>query len=412
MRVLRAVLFFAVVAIACPCVAQLDFELACPTGFSPLMTGGKTYNSQTKKWRANFCVSATGNGHVVCMADGCFGNGGAALTSAVITNAGLFTNTQMNEYLQSLLHGCSPLTEYQALQGGGGQFSTDALTGCIALPAGATVHNANAVAGYVSSSSSTQTAGGGVSGGYFSARCLVTGSSCWGINPIISDTVGITTKLVGGEIDLATYGTPSYVAGLIITGIWKGTMPANNSVGLQIAAGPTSTTAPGVAIAVGEASSTVHALQIFPTSPANSSPSQDIAFVSRDSGGTVLFGNIFLDTAGDLIFGPSAGAFTIMTKPSFNTGVNPDGSGFKHKRVAGCATAASLAATCTTVVTWGSAFADANYTATCTGDLTTSGVPLNGGLTAKAGASVTFKTVSATAAAAQYTTIDCVAVHD
>jgi hypothetical protein len=105
-------------------------------------------------------------------------------------------------------------------------------------------------------------------------------------------------------------------------------------------------------------------------------------------------------------------------KSSFNggvvlgTSVAPDGSGFKHKRVAGCATAASLAATCTTTVTWTTAFADASYSATCNGDLITSGVPLNGGLTAKLAASVTFQTVSGTAAAAQYTTVDCIAVHD
>lgn len=87
-------------------------------------------------------------------------------------------------------------------------------------------------------------------------------------------------------------------------------------------------------------------------------------------------------------------------------------SAIQTLRVAGCATAASLAATCTTVVTWPVAFPDANYTASCTGDLITSGVPGNGGFTAKAAASVTFQTVSFTAAAAQYTTLDCYAIHD
>jgi hypothetical protein len=87
-------------------------------------------------------------------------------------------------------------------------------------------------------------------------------------------------------------------------------------------------------------------------------------------------------------------------------------AGIQVKRSAGCATAASLAATCTTVMTWPTTFADTNYTVSCVGSLITSGVPLNGGLTAKANGSVTFQTVSGTAAAAQYTNIECTAVHD
>lgn len=89
------------------------------------------------------------------------------------------------------------------------------------------------------------------------------------------------------------------------------------------------------------------------------------------------------------------------------------GSGYQAIRtVAGCATAASLAAVCTTTVTWTTAFADANYTPHCDGLVIAAGVPLNGGITAKLAASVTFQTVSATAAAAQFTNIVCSAFHD
>lgn len=80
--------------------------------------------------------------------------------------------------------------------------------------------------------------------------------------------------------------------------------------------------------------------------------------------------------------------------------------------VAGCATAAVAGSTCTTTVTWNTTFADQNYTPVCGGELVTSGVPVNGGLTAKANGSITFQTVAGTAAAAQYTGIDCTAVHD
>lgn len=95
------------------------------------------------------------------------------------------------------------------------------------------------------------------------------------------------------------------------------------------------------------------------------------------------------------------------------TGVDGNGSGFKHIRgIGGCATGAAAGDTCTTVVNWSTTFADANYTAQCGGRLVTSGVPLNGGITAQDAASVTFQTVAGTAAAAQYTNIDCIAVHD
>lgn len=90
-------------------------------------------------------------------------------------------------------------------------------------------------------------------------------------------------------------------------------------------------------------------------------------------------------------------------------------AGYQTKRVAGCATAASLNATCDTTVTWTTAFADANYTAVCVGDVVTSGIPIVQGIdisAAKTGASITVRTISITAAAAQFTTIDCTAQHD
>jgi hypothetical protein len=97
-----------------------------------------------------------------------------------------------------------------------------------------------------------------------------------------------------------------------------------------------------------------------------------------------------------------------------NKGISPSsGSGYQAVRtVAGCQTAASAGATCTTTVTWTSAFADANYTPHCDGLEIASGVPLNGGIAAKTAASVTFQTVAATAKAAQFKNIVCSAIHD
>jgi hypothetical protein len=97
-----------------------------------------------------------------------------------------------------------------------------------------------------------------------------------------------------------------------------------------------------------------------------------------------------------------------------NKGISPSsGSGYQAIRtVAGCATTTSSGATCTTTVTWTSAFADANYTPHCDGLEIASGVPLNGGIAAKTAASVTFQTVAATAKAAQFKNVVCSAIHD
>lgn len=103
----------------------------------------------------------------------------------------------------------------------------------------------------------------------------------------------------------------------------------------------------------------------------------------------------------------STGSFEILG------GIGADFSGFKHKRaVTGCATGAAVGAACTTTFTWSTAFPDTNYTPSCMGDGVSSGVPVGGGITAKTAASVTFQTVATTAAAAQYTNIECLAAHD
>jgi len=103
---------------------------------------------------------------------------------------------------------------------------------------------------------------------------------------------------------------------------------------------------------------------------------------------------------------PDAGGTVLVT----GNGTSP----LQTKRgVAGCATAARIGATCTTTVRWATGFADTNYTLTgCMGNGVASGAPLIQGITAKAAGSVTVQTAAMTAAAAQFTSIECAAVHD
>lgn len=96
-----------------------------------------------------------------------------------------------------------------------------------------------------------------------------------------------------------------------------------------------------------------------------------------------------------------------------NGSMSPNGSGFKHLRtVSGCTTAAAAGATCDTVVTWTTTFPDSLMTPICTGLGVSSGIPLNGGTLSPLAVSATFRTVAATAVAAQYTKIACYAAHD
>lgn len=88
------------------------------------------------------------------------------------------------------------------------------------------------------------------------------------------------------------------------------------------------------------------------------------------------------------------------------------GSGHKHQRFGATnATAAAAGSTSVTTYTWTSAFADANYTVSCTGN-TQSNTP--GGVTveSKTAANFVVRITAISAAAAAFAGVDCVADHD
>jgi hypothetical protein len=79
-------------------------------------------------------------------------------------------------------------------------------------------------------------------------------------------------------------------------------------------------------------------------------------------GGTSGTGNVLFDTS------------PAINRETVNTGVS-QGSGHKHQRFTGlCTTAALTNTTCTSVLTWTSAFADASYTVVCQGEGNTGNV--------------------------------------
>jgi hypothetical protein len=133
--------------------------------------------------------------------------------------------------------------------------------------------------------------------------------------------------------------------------------------------------------------------------PANNFGNPDNLFI----GNTVAiqrYGNF----GGTTVRGTQFNADNGFPYTTINTGILPDGSGFKHMRVTGCTTGSTAGNSCTT------AFADANYTASCTltgtaslGHLGNTSVPTNTGFK--------ISTVTDTNAAISGI-VDCIAVHD
>ena len=119
------------------------------------------------------------------------------------------------------------------------------------------------------------------------------------------------------------------------------------------------------------------------------------------------------NTGGNLVKGSEWNVYSAFPSLTIRDGVANDSGGFKHKRgTSGCATPNSIGAACDTRILWTTPFRDTHYTVNCVGDGVTSGVPVSGGIIAKTDGEVVFRTTAASSAAAQYTTIDCIAVHD
>ncbi len=139
--------------------------------------------------------------------------------------------------------------------------------------------------------------------------------------------------------------------------------------------------------------------------PANNFGKPDNLFIGNTVG-IQRYGNF----GGTTVRGTQFNADNAFPYTTINTGVLPNGSGFKHLRVAGCITGSTAGSSCMTAVTFPTAFVDTNYTATCTltgtaslGHLGNTSVPANTGFS--------INTVTDTNAAISGM-VDCIAVHD
>ena len=111
----------------------------------------------------------------------------------------------------------------------------------------------------------------------------------------------------------------------------------------------------------------------------------------------------------DQLLIPSA----LITSPTFVTGVNNNGSGHKHQRFgATCTTAATAGSSCTTTYTWATAFADANYTPTCTA-IGAGNNPAGISIDSWTASQVVVRVFTIVNAASTYNTgVNCIADHD
>src|SRR5271170_3100796 len=122
--------------------------------------------------------------------------GVATVATLTVQNAGVFTNTPGNEYNQTLIHGLNILTEFQAAQGGSGNFPTEAVACGIAVPSTSTVYQANCGADYLTSLSQTTNS----VARYSQARAGANSVKVWAINPVLIDYVTTPGSTTGANL--------------------------------------------------------------------------------------------------------------------------------------------------------------------------------------------------------------------
>jgi hypothetical protein len=367
------------------------------TGGAPIDTVANHTTSQTFIWNGT-SILPVGSG---------FNSAGNSIipgtlqsASVAFANSGVFTNTQMNDPFTAVINGINFNTEYQALQGN--NTSTEGFASGVAIPSTSTAHQADGIAGFINNSS---TLTNGV-GGYFQARCLANSTACWGSNIVSGDGPALTSvTLYGLEVDAAplsnaasyagVFGISSNISGATGTGNYGSAFLAVSNVagkfwnhGFETKDGAVQT-----------------AFLAGGTCASGSCGSQALSFRSFNGGGAIT-SSIAASTAGSIQLNPATGQDVAI-----GLGLAPDGSGFKHKRVASCTTAASGNATCATTVTWTTAFADANYTLSCTLIGPGTAFVLESSTPVAASATVTIMNAPGSSIAASGT-LDCYGVHD
>jgi hypothetical protein len=368
---------------------------------------------------------------------------------------GTFDSTSMSRGVTSILNGCDPSIVFHSSQGIA-KNASEAVTGCVDVPASATTYQTDAVAGYVVNNGTFSNA----VGGYFYAQQNASGGYVWGVNPAAVAAGGATNVHLQNEFDLIVQSgaTGANVIGVNVQApIWN--EAPESSIGVNIGRpGGTANTKWGAGFTT-QAGAAFSALLAGPLNDAPNSSSQAIVFRSYDrnkaqvitsitgtfSGGVALntssnYGNIQIttDSAGGGLFMPGGAIIThdgniggkgglrlitannqplqlnpVGSNVNISGGVQRDGSGVKHRRFGSTTlTAASAFTVSTTTYSWGSPFPDANYTVVCQPAGAAVGSPIWQGVIAFDAGTVTVQHMSAQAVKSAFSGVSCIALHN
>ena len=134
-----------------------------------------------------------------------------------VENAGVFTNTQQNDIFAVLGNSADPGTWYSDLQAG--NFATEGVVGAVQVPASATVHQINGVAGYVYNlCTSTEVYPVAL---YGQATLAASGSEITAGNLVVADTTGNTGIISGLEVDVSVNNTTTQASAISVQGAWS-----------------------------------------------------------------------------------------------------------------------------------------------------------------------------------------------
>lgn len=224
---------------------------------------------------------------------------------ATSSNPGVFTNTQQNLYLQSLLNGCNPLSQWSAIFGS--SRATEAGTFCSTIPSGATVFQGNTIAAYVENQNGAATAGVAVFG---SARATTTsGGRIWGGNFIATGMAGLASNsMYSTENDCNVANTLDVCHGMLVAGNFTAQPVTTDGITIaqpgQAGACTVCTWPYGIRFAQGATSapnSNNAAIILYPVASGTSQVSQGMTFLGSSSGGTQdIIATENLDIGGNL----------------------------------------------------------------------------------------------------------------
>lgn len=227
-----------------------------------------------------------------------------------------FTNTAYYSQIQTLLNGANPGQIFSTAFPGAGfsNYSTEGLTSAIIVPSTATNYATNGVASYVISNRAQVSNGGDVAG-FFYALSGHSNSAVFPINPVGTDTAGMTSQILTNEFDMNVNAPDTTVNGLNLVIVGNTTLTGfRNAIIVQGVFHPTSQWSNGFVTADGAITGYAAQIGSQTSTPGTNRGSQAIAFVSYDSSNTRYLSTILTDFQGDMIFRPgrSGGLVTIQ----------------------------------------------------------------------------------------------------